>query len=70
MKRSVLKHLLSAAVHVTPAEPAEKLRALSAPGLFKFVGASFAEAGPICVPVGGDAGLWSCAQNCQTQQGT
>ena len=38
MKRSVLKILPSCTVHVTPAQAAEKLRALRASGLFKFVG--------------------------------
>ena len=39
MKRSVLKVLPSATVHVTLAEAAEKLRALCSSGVFKFVGA-------------------------------
>ena len=37
MKRSVLRLFPSATVHVTPAEAAEKLRALCASGWFKFV---------------------------------
>ena len=37
MKSSVLKVLPSASVHVTPAEAAEKLRALFASVMFRFV---------------------------------
>ena len=43
MKRYVLKILPSATVHVTLAEAAEKLRALCASGLFKFVGVPWRE---------------------------
>ena len=52
LKRSVLKLLPSAKVHVTHAEATKKLRPLCASGLFKFVGVPFAEADRICDPVG------------------
>ena len=42
-KRSVLKLHLCSTVHVTPAEAAEKLRALCASGLLKFVGVPLAK---------------------------
>ena len=59
MKRSVLKLLPSAMVHVTLAKGAEKLRALCASGFFKFLGVLFEEACRIDDPLGEDTGLWS-----------